>query len=550
MSKQTNDKDEQKTPSAGAQGSKGRETEDRSGGSDRASGHGNSPQSPGEGKAGEGKPATAASDAAGPGDAKGTVGASSEAAKPGADTAGAKSSGDRSGQSAPAVGDKPGQGSSDAPSGAAAGQPPTGRPDGDDRATGKSNAADKNSGVDKGGAADKRRPKAAGQDKSTSQASAGTDSARDSARSSAAAGGTGANTGTTTSGSGKGGGRVAGVLALILVLFLGIGSGLFAWNTWERLDAQQQRLAELEEQAGSAASADELADLREQLESGEQQRDAELTEAVESMRNEFAGYRSEVDEALDQVLEELSREQNTDEREWLHAEAAYLLRLANQRLQLERDVEGAAALLRTADARLSEADNPALLSIRRAIASELSILDSVPQVDRTGLYLALNAQQERLAELPLSRELEEIPARSGIEEAPTGGWQEQLASFGQELKDLIVIRHHDEALEGLVAPEQESYLRQSARLVIEQAQLALLEEEQALYEASLDKALELIGAFYDTEHDEVQAVIERLEELRDETIQPELPDISGSHEALQEFIERRFGSRGEQGDDA
>ncbi|EWH01480.1 uroporphyrinogen-III C-methyltransferase, partial [Halomonas sp. BC04] len=346
----------------------------------------------------------------------------------------------------------------------------------------------------------------------------------------------------------NGGGK--GTLALVLVLFLGIGAGLFAWKAWERMDSQQQRLAELEERAGTAASADQFAELESRVESRLEAAEDESAEAVEAMRSEFASYRGEVDSALDQVLDELSREQETDEREWLHAEAAYLLRLANQRLQLERDVEGAAALLRTADDRLNEADNPALLSVRRAIASELSVLESVPQVDRTGLYLALNAQQERLAQLPLSRELEEIPARSGMQEAPAGGWQAQLSRFGQELKDLVVIRHHDEALETLVTPEQESYLRQSARLVLEQAQLALLQEEQALYEASLDKALTLIGAYYDTERSEVQAVIERLEELKGETIRPELPDISGSQQALAQFIERRFGSRGERGDDA
>lgn len=349
------------------------------------------------------------------------------------------------------------------------------------------------------------------------------------------------------SGSSGNGGRGISLLALILVLLLALGLALFAWNAWERLEAQQQRLAELEAQAATAI--DEVAGLQTQLAQGEQTRDAELNAGLESIQSEFSRYRSEVDEALDQVLAELSREQEADPREWLHAEAAYLLRLANQRLQLERDVEGAAALLRTADARLNEADNPALLSIRRAIASELAILDGVPQVDRTGLYLALDAQQQRIAQLPLSRELEEIPARSGIEEAPTGRWQEQLSRFGQELKELVVIRHHDEALEGLIAPEQESYLRQSARLLLEQAQLALLKEEQGLYEASLDKALVLLDSYYDTERSEVQAVIERLQELKGANIQPELPDISGSQQALAEFIEHRFGARDE-GDDA
>ncbi|MGM0785411.1 MAG: uroporphyrinogen-III C-methyltransferase [Pseudomonadota bacterium] len=345
-------------------------------------------------------------------------------------------------------------------------------------------------------------------------------------------------------------GSKSGALALVLVVVLALAVGFFAQRMWQRVDAQQQRLVELESRADGAATQDALAELEARLEEGESERNAELNAALDELEERFNDYRGEIDGTLDRVLDELSSEQEPDAREWLHAEAAYLLRLASQRLQLERDVEGAIALLETADERLSEADNPALLSVRRSIASEIAILEGVPQVDRSGIYLALNAQQERLAQLPLSRELEEIPARSGMEEAPSGGWQQQLSRFGEELKDLVVIRHHDQALESLISPEQESYLRQSVRLVLEQAQLALLKEEQDLYEASLDKALTLIDGYYATEREEVQAVIDRLEALKEETIRPELPDISGSHEALETFIDRRFGSRDEQGDDA
>ncbi len=367
------------------------------------------------------------------------------------------------------------------------------------------------------------------------------------------AGGGSARPPVAAAGGGKGGGKSkskSGPFALVLVILLGLIGLFFGWQGWQMLQAQQARLAEVESLSSQAATAEQLTALENRLAENETERDAALDNALSELDSEFTSYRSQVNETLDQVLDELSSEQDPDAREWLHAEAAYLLRLANQRLQLERDVEGAAALLRTADERLSEAENPALLSVRRAIASELSILNTVPQVDRTGIYLALNAQQERLAMMPLSRELEEIPARSGMEEAPTGEWQEQLSRFGQELKDLVVIRHHDEAMESLITPEQESYLRQSARLVLEQAQLALLKEEQELYEASIDKVLSMINAYYATDREEVQAVITRLEELKTENIRPELPDISGSQQALASFIERRFGSRSEQGDDA
>ncbi len=139
---------------------------------------------------------------------------------------------------------------------------------------------------------------------------------------------------------------------------------------------------------------------------------------------------------------------------------------------------------------------------------------------------------------------------SGIEQPPTGTFQRQLARFGEELKDLVVIRHHDEALETLITPEQESYLRQSLRLVLEQSQLALLQEEQELYEASLDKALELLNSYYATEREETQSVIARLQELKQVQVKPELPDISASQQALASFIENRFESRRQGGGDA
>ena len=248
------------------------------------------------------------------------------------------------------------------------------------------------------------------------------------------------------SGGGKGGGSKSGGLAIALVIILAIALAFVVWQGWQRLENQQQRLDEVAQQAEGSASQQAVSDLESRLDSGEAERDEALQNTLGDLRDEFDSYRSDVDETLGQVLDQLSQEQDTDEREWLHAEAAYLLRLANQRLQLEGDVDGAAALLRTADARLVDADNPALTPVREAIANELAALDAVPQVDRTGLYLALNAQQERISSLRLSQEIEEQAVTSSIEQPPTGTFQRQLARFGEELKDLVVVRHHDEAL--------------------------------------------------------------------------------------------------------
>ncbi|WP_447927394.1 uroporphyrinogen-III C-methyltransferase [Vreelandella sp. EE27] len=347
----------------------------------------------------------------------------------------------------------------------------------------------------------------------------------------------------------SGGGGKGGVVALVLVLILALVLGVVAWQLWQRLDNQQARIDELDQQTQGSATQQNLSELESRLESNEAERNETLENTARELRAELDEVQASVDETVNSVLDQLSQTQDTDERDWLHAEAAYLLRLANQRLQLEGDVEGAAALLRTADARLVDADNPALTPVRREIASELAALDAVPRVDRTGIYLALNAQQERVAGLRLSQEIEERAVNSGIEQPPQGSFERQLARFGAELRDLVVVRHHDEALEALVTPEQESYLRQSLRLILEQAQLALLREEQPLFEASLDKALNLLDSYYDTEREETQSVITRLQEIKQNDVEPELPDISGSQQAMSRFIDNRFESRRQGGGD-
>lgn len=395
---------------------------------------------------------------------------------------------------------------------------------------------------------------APGPSSTSANASSGSTAAKPATGKAASAGHGSGNSGGGNSGGGNNSGGNSGKkgsgFAIALVLILAIVLALVAWQGWQRLESQQQRLDELAQQAEGSASQQAVSDLESRLDSGEAERNEAIQSTMDELRSEFDSYRSDVDETLGQVLDQLSQEQDTDEREWLHAEAAYLLRLANQRLQLEGDVDGAAALLRTADARLVDADNPALTPVREAIANELAALDAVPQVDRTGLYLALNAQQERISELRLSQEIEEQAVTSSIEQPPTGTFQRQLARFGEELKDLVVVRHHDEALEALITPEQESYLRQSLRLVLEQTQLALLNEEKELYDASIDKALQLLNDYYDTTREETQSVITRLEELQQAEVKPELPDISASQQELARFIENRYETRGQSGGDA
>ena len=314
---------------------------------------------------------------------------------------------------------------------------------------------------------------------------------------------------------------LAGLVGLVVLLG--------GWWGWQKFQTQQQRLAQAE------SNAQAISQLKSQLGDGDQQRQ----QAMQTLRDDFQQYREELNATLDKVLKQLASKQQTDTSEWRLAEVEYLLRLANQRLQLERDVKGSTSLLKTADQRLAQIDNPALTPVRRATQSEIAALESVAQVDRTGLYLELMAQQEQLAKLPLEQDIQQQAAEAGDTSPVKGSWQQQLSRFGQELKDLVVVRKNDQALEALMTPEQESYLRQNVRLQLEQAQLALLQSDAQLYQASLEKARTLIERYYDTGNQGVANLLERLATLAVKDVRPELPDISASLQKLRDFMERR-----------
>lgn len=343
------------------------------------------------------------------------------------------------------------------------------------------------------------------------------------------------------SGGGGGGSKIPIALLALLLLAACVLGGWFLYQHYQRLEQQGQRLEALrssvEQSQQSSSNADRVSS---DLESQERR--------LDHMQSQLQDNRQALERAMQAIASEAQNERS-EERVLQSAEIAYLLRMANQRLQLERDVGGALTLLETADRRLQQIDDPAFLPVRRAVASEISALEAVPEVDESGLYLRLAALSDRLDALPLSQQLEGQTARQDSDEAFSGGWREQLARLGSQLQGLITVRRHDEPLEALVTPTQESYLRQNVRLLIEHAQLALMNGNGELYSASLNRAQSLVSGYFRSADERVVQFNRQLGELAARSISPELPDISGSVSALDRVQERATGE-GRQGDAA
>ncbi len=330
-------------------------------------------------------------------------------------------------------------------------------------------------------------------------------------------------------------GALIGWLALLLV----IGIAVVAWLAIE--EAQKRELALLDRlivlESITGKKEDSLAQLGQSFEgqlrtglAGLESRSAELDARIQQL-----------DSMLSEQRAELARFSSNDRESWLMAEAEYLLRLANQRLIMTGDVSSAVKLIKSADEILVELDDVGLHSARAAIAADLAAIRALPQIDTQGLYLRLAALTEQASGLVIF-ELPEVDDR--IAPVPADDWQGRLRqgyeAALQKLSDYIVIRRRDVPMEALMDPQWEGLVRQNLRMLMEQAQVALLSGNARLYRESLQRAEYWVGEFFESDEAAAQAMAREIRLLMDQPVAVEVPDISRSLNTLDKAIEARL----------
>lgn len=352
----------------------------------------------------------------------------------------------------------------------------------------------------------------------------------------------------------KRGTSVVGWLALLLVLGLAAAAAWVVQQALQREADLAQRVAAVESAAGG--ETDDLDAFQQQWRRQLDQALASVEEtgaAMESARTaieegEAARQREaeELREGLMELEDRIARFSANDHQNWLRAEAQYLLRLANQRVIMARDVDSALALLGSADSILKDLDDPSLYEVRAAVAAEQAALRAVPRVDVDGLYLRLSALIEQAAELVIF-ELPEMEAQP--EGEPVDDWQTRLERGYEEaarkLSDYLVIRRRDVPMQALMDPQWEGLVRQNLRMLLEQAQVALLSGNQTLYEESLERAQHWVAQFFESDASAAQAMSREIDQLSGQTVSTSMPDLTRSLNALDQAMRKRLQQGGQ-----
>ncbi len=329
-------------------------------------------------------------------------------------------------------------------------------------------------------------------------------------------------------------GLITLLVLLVIIILMGF-AGYFIWQQQQKIEshiiqqADESRLfvtqqMEQLERTLSNKLTNELKSSHEQL--------ATLSQTVGTLQQENS--------LLWQNLRKMEQKNGADKRPWQLAEAAYLLRLANHRLQLQGDVKGAVIGLQSADLILKQIADPALLPVREQIARELTQLNMVEEVDVEGLAAQLMGLAEGARNLPIKgvQWVESPQSEQATTEPVADGWQNIVSRVWGELRSLVVITHHDKRITPLIPAAQQSYLYHNIELQLETARMALFKGDQQIWSSSLSHARSWLYDYFDPEMPAVKSTLESITQLEKIAISPTLPDISTSLRRLQQQREQ------------
>ena len=240
-------------------------------------------------------------------------------------------------------------------------------------------------------------------------------------------------------------------------------------------------------------------------------------------------------------VEELRGRAEGPERAWSRAEALFLLELAQRRLNLERDVETAIVALESADLRLASLRDPAFAAVRQEIAKELQALRAVQRPDRTGILSRLVSAEQRAGEAPVKGIL--VTERKAFDRStlPDGMFARAGAILRQTFANLIVVRKVDDLSARVITTEEALLRRQHLQLLLFAARTAVARHDADAYRTALAAARRSLGESFDLSTPAAQSLLNEVQALEPVNIDPALPSVTGSINALRRMVPSRRG---------
>jgi uncharacterized protein HemX len=335
--------------------------------------------------------------------------------------------------------------------------------------------------------------------------------------------------------------RFALFIAWIALSFtvIGIAAG---YKNWMQINERAKQAAigvsELTKQASHFAEKSTVTAFNEKLLSDLDKGRQQLEQSVEKL--EIVGKATQRAVAgIDQQAVLLTQQQEASHAKvtspntvWRLAELRFLLQIANQRLYLNKDKQGALQALIIAETSLLKLGSRKYLAVRKKINEEIVLLE---------LFLIpnLSAISQRIADLieiidamPLEGE---TIKQEKITLLPDIGTKENtfLSRVVGSINDAVVIHKFDQTVQKTIGADEKEKLKNLLHLRFETLRLMVLQQLDNDYHQQLKLIKQTLEKYYPERiNGSLQKLLDELDKVK---LSPPAPDISGSLKLLNQI---------------
>ena len=339
--------------------------------------------------------------------------------------------------------------------------------------------------------------------------------------------------------SGGAGRFLVGLLAFLALILSGAGIAL-GYKAWMDLNKRiDQAAVDRQSIAHEIATIDEsvkLKNFKKQVESNVDEIGQQVNDLAEKVQKQ-----SDAQKDISLTAQETMAVVNRSQLSWGLKEVEHVLRMANHRLRIERDVAGSITALNAADKRLNELKDPRLLPIRESISKQVGKLKNFPYPDWVGISLQIDNLLAGLKQNIIKeakKRQESIPENKEVKQSndeETAGWKKLIDGVKNSINDSIKVTKEEQRLKIFISQQEGEQAYEFLRGKLLSAKYAVASRDDDTYHRELEAALAWLDST-DTLKNK-RELISDLSELNDINLEPELPDITEANTLLLETSE-------------
>ena len=229
---------------------------------------------------------------------------------------------------------------------------------------------------------------------------------------------------------------------------------------------------------------------------------------------------------LDEAKELITTIKSITDLELLRTtEVDYLLKIAVQKVEYDRDYKGAADLLTTAIDRLGQINSINFTETKQLLESNIADLKALNPVDMMMITERLEKVVSLVQHAPLKSDSALVNLKKEIFDQPTdegNSWGDKLHN---SLKHLIVIEDKRADVPELMAKEDRFFLVQNIQLELTSAKIAAQQDQFDLFDHSLDTVKSWITTYFDEDNADVREALKQLQWMLDAKFDTTPPNI-------------------------